>query len=214
MNKQSNYKQAHESECPELRSRRLGICPKTPSLRTRNELLILVSRRYTNARLLALVLAQASWRIVKTLQMEFDSLLLLQLRAEWLGNVASRIIYQGMPGRLQAKLHAPRVHHCPRVVHSVAFPCAGSILPIVFLVCFILAHTLCLDQKPSLCFDQKPNHDFYWEWRTSQIPPCSPPSRATLSRAMAWISGNNLIFFGDSSFRFALTLRGFVLVHF
>ena len=47
-------------------------------------------------------------------------------------------IQQGMPGRLQAKLHAPH--------HSVAFPCAGSFVPIVFLLRVIRARTLCLYQ--------------------------------------------------------------------
>ena len=172
------------SGLPRARSRRLGICSNTTSSRT---LRILVSRgakRWTTNRWF---LPKRVEEMAKTLQMEFDSPMLLQLRAEWLGNVASRIIYQGMPGRFQPKLHAPHVHHCPLVihVHSVAFPCAGSFVPIVFFSCYILARTLCRDQKPDLflirmaCksrFALHPPRLFFREpwcgfrWKSSNIP--------------------------------------------
>ena len=55
--------------------------------------------------------------------------MLLQLRAEWLSNVAFAHNIQRMPGRLQQKLHAPHVHHCTsRLICAVVFhSCAHAL---------------------------------------------------------------------------------------
>ena len=89
-------------------------------------------------------LVQATRRTGENSATEFDSPILQKLRAEWLSNVASRIIYSRGCREVFRRNARPARAHCTHVMreHSIALPHARSLAHCLFSLFHSCAHAL------------------------------------------------------------------------